>query len=126
MPTGGIVSITTQNSLLDADPVTELGEIAPGRYATITLSDTGTGMPKDVLARVFEPFYTTKEVGKGSGLGLSQVYGFARQSGGHISIQSVVGEGTVVRLYLPWTEPVEALVSSREDRVRGRGGHNLR
>jgi PAS domain S-box-containing protein len=110
MPTGGIVSITTQNALVVADPVTEVGEIAPGRYATITLSDDGTGMPKDVLARVFEPFYTTKEVGKGSGLGLSQVYGFARQSGGHISIQSVVGEGTVVRLYLPWTEPVEALV----------------
>ena len=112
MPSGGIVSITTQNALLDADPVTELAEIAPGRYATITLSDNGTGMPKEVLARVFEPFYTTKEVGKGSGLGLSQVYGFARQSGGHISIQSVAGEGTIVRLYLPWTEPVKALVSN--------------
>ncbi|MFL6305095.1 MAG: ATP-binding protein [Candidatus Sulfotelmatobacter sp.] len=110
MPTGGSVSIKTQNVLLDAAAVSELGEIAPGRYATITLSDTGTGMAKEVLARVFEPFYTTKEVGKGSGLGLSQVYGFARQSGGHISIQSVVGEGTDVRLYLPWTEPVEALV----------------
>ena len=80
-------------------------------------------MPKDVLARVFEPFFTTKEVGKGSGLGLSQVYGFARQSGGHISIQSVVGEGTAVRLYLPWTEPVEATRIKRgsEDRVRGGG-----
>jgi PAS domain S-box-containing protein len=111
MPTGGSVTITTQNALLDADAVTEFGDLAPGRYAAITLSDTGTGMPKDVLARVFEPFFTTKEVGKGSGLGLSQVYGFARQSGGHISIQSKVGEGTAVRLYLPWTARIEALVS---------------
>lgn len=110
MPNGGSISITTRNIMLDADAVIQLGEIAPGRYATITLSDTGTGMGEQVLAHVFEPFYTTKEVGKGSGLGLSQVYGFARQSGGHISIHSVVGEGTKVRLYLPWTEPVEALV----------------
>jgi PAS domain S-box-containing protein len=111
MPNGGRVSITTQNASLDADALAD-GEITPGRYASITVSDTGTGMPKDILARVCEPFFTTKEVGKGSGLGLSQVYGFARQSGGHISIQSIVGEGTAVCLYLPWTEPVEVLVSN--------------
>ena len=112
MPNGGRLSIATQNELLSADAVAKLGQIAPGRYATVTLSDTGTGMPKEVLARVFEPFFTTKEVGKGSGLGLSQVYGFARQSGGHISIQSTIGEGTAVRLYLPWTEAVEVLLSN--------------
>jgi PAS domain S-box-containing protein len=75
-----------------------------GRYVAVTLTDTGTGMPPDMLARVFEPFFTTKEVGKGSGLGLSQVYGFARQSNGHITIHSEVGKGTIVALYLPWTE----------------------
>ena len=117
MPTGGTLSVTTRNVLLDGDAVTELGEIAPGRYATITLRDTGTGMPKDILARVFEPFFTTKEVGKGSGLGLSQVYGFARQSSGHITIQSKVGEGTAVRLYLPWTEPSPAAVSKEKGKT---------
>jgi PAS domain S-box-containing protein len=112
MPNGGRISITTLNVSLDAQAAAELGETEPGRYATITVSDTGTGMSKEILARVFEPFFTTKEVGKGSGLGLSQVYGFARQSGGHISVESTVGEGTAVRLYLPWTEPIEAPLSN--------------
>jgi PAS domain S-box-containing protein len=109
MQNSGTVTISTENVLLDAPAAEKLGEIAPGKYVTITLRDTGGGMPPEVLSHVFEPFYTTKEVGKGSGLGLSQVYGFARQSGGHISIQSAVGEGTAVRLYLPWTEVADVV-----------------
>jgi signal transduction histidine kinase len=105
MPRGGRLTIATHNHLVDADVAASLGEITPGRYVVVTLTDSGTGMPHDVLSRVFEPFFTTKEVGKGSGLGLSQVYGFARQSNGHIAIESDVGKGTVVRLYLPWTKP---------------------
>lgn len=111
MPKGGSLTIATQNSLLDDDAAAGLGEIAPGRYVSVTLTDTGAGIPHDVLSRVFEPFFTTKEVGKGSGLGLSQVYGFARQSDGHITIQSDVGKGTTVCLYLPWIEPTEAVVT---------------
>lgn len=99
----GSLTITTHNEFVEANSA-DLGDLSPGRYVAVTLTDTGTGMPPDVLARVFEPFFTTKEVGKGSGLGLSQVYGFARQSNGHITIHSEVGKGTTVALYLPWTE----------------------
>jgi PAS domain S-box-containing protein len=111
MPKGGTLTVATENAFLDADATIGLGETAPGRYVAVSLADTGTGMPTDVLAHVFEPFFTTKDVGKGSGLGLSQVYGFARQSGGHITIQSEVGKGTAVRLYLPWTAPAAAIVA---------------
>jgi len=107
MPKGGSLKVTTENRTLDDAAASLLGDVVPGRYVVVTLTDTGTGMPQDVVARVFEPFFTTKEVGKGSGLGLSQVYGFARQSGGHVAVQSEVGKGTSVRLYLPWTEPVQ-------------------
>jgi CheY-like chemotaxis protein len=109
MANGGKLTVGTENCLLDKDEAAALGDIAPGRYVAVTLTDTGAGIPSHVLSRVFEPFYTTKEVGKGSGLGLSQVYGFARQSGGHVSIRSEVGRGTSVCLYFPWTEPVEAV-----------------
>jgi PAS domain S-box-containing protein len=107
MPKGGSLRVATENAILDGTDAALLGDVIPGRYVIVTLTDTGAGMPKDVVARVFEPFFTTKEVGKGSGLGLSQVYGFARQSGGHVAVQSEVGKGTSVRLYLPWTEPVQ-------------------
>jgi PAS domain S-box-containing protein len=110
MPRGGKLTIATENELVDREAATILGEITPGRYVSLALTDTGTGMPPDVLARVFEPFFTTKEVGKGSGLGLSQVYGFARQSEGHIAVTSDVGKGTRVRLYLPWIEWAESIV----------------
>jgi CheY-like chemotaxis protein len=124
MPKGGKLTIATENELVDSEAATLLGEIMPGRYVSLALTDTGTGMPPDVLARVFEPFFTTKEVGKGSGLGLSQVYGFARQSEGHIAITSDVGKGTTVRLYLPWIECADSVVLQDVEVVGSNGvGH---
>ena len=117
MPKGGSLTISTENIALDADAARQLGEVEPGRYVSVALADTGAGMAADVLARVFEPFFTTKDVGKGSGLGLSQVYGFARQSGGHITVHSEVGGGTKVRLYLPWTAPAEAVAVKEADAI---------
>ena len=95
---GGRVSIETDSVTLDTG--SGIG-VAPGRYVRVTVNDTGCGMAPEVLERAFEPFYTTKEVGKGSGLGLSQVYGFVKQSGGHIELSSEFGIGTTVRLHLP-------------------------
>jgi CheY-like chemotaxis protein len=99
MPNGGRLTIETANCVFDADQA--LLEIKPGQYVMIAVGDTGVGMPPEALARAFEPFFTTKDVGKGTGLGLSMVYGFVKQSGGHARIQSEVGKGTVVRLYVP-------------------------
>jgi PAS domain S-box-containing protein len=124
MPKGGKLTIATENELVDREAASILGEIVPGRYVSLALTDTGTGMPPDVLARVFEPFFTTKEVGKGSGLGLSQVYGFVRQSEGHIAITSDVGKGTTVRLYLPWIEWAAPVVLQDVEVVGSNGvGH---
>ena len=101
MPDGGKLTIETSNMHLDEDYASSNAEVTPGDYVMMTVTDTGTGMPPDVLAHVFEPFFTTKEIGKGTGLGLSMIYGFAKQSGGHAKIYSEVGHGTTVRLYLP-------------------------
>jgi PAS domain S-box-containing protein len=101
MPEGGKLTIEIGNVHLDEDYAAGHAEVAPGDYVMMAVTDTGIGMPPDVLAHAFEPFYTTKEVGKGTGLGLSMVYGFAKQSGGHVKIYSEVGHGTTVRLYLP-------------------------
>jgi PAS domain S-box-containing protein len=98
---GGRLSITTSNVSLDASYQEINKDVVPGNYVLVAVTDNGTGMPKEVLDRVFEPFYTTKEVGKGSGLGLSMVYGFVKQSNGHVSIYSEPGLGTTARLYLP-------------------------
>jgi signal transduction histidine kinase len=101
MPAGGKLTIETANTRLDESYAQQNVEAVPGQYVAICVTDTGTGMSKEVLAQVFEPFFTTKGVGEGSGLGLSQVYGFVKQSGGHVKIYSEPGEGTTVKIYLP-------------------------
>jgi PAS domain S-box-containing protein len=101
MPNGGKITIEANNIFADEEYCRVNPELAPGPYVLICVSDTGTGMPPDVLSRAFEPFFTTKEIGQGTGLGLSQVYGFVKQSGGHLKIYSEVGYGTTVKIYLP-------------------------
>ena len=101
MPSGGNLTIEVANASLNDSYVGKQPDIAPGDYIVLSVSDTGTGMPPEVVARVFEPFFTTKSPGAGTGLGLSMVYGFAKQSNGHVSIYSEVGHGTTVRIYLP-------------------------
>jgi CheY-like chemotaxis protein len=100
MPDGGRITIETSNRWLD-DRTAREHALEPGQYVTVCVSDTGVGIEKDILERVFDPFFTTKPLGEGTGLGLSMVYGFARQSHGHIRIYSEVGKGTMVCLYLP-------------------------
>ena len=100
MPKGGKLTIETGNKWLDERAARER-DLTPGQYATLCVSDTGTGMSADVVARAFDPFFTTKPIGMGTGLGLSMVYGFARQSGGQVRIYSEVSQGTLVCLYLP-------------------------
>jgi PAS domain S-box-containing protein len=107
MPNGGIVTIGTENIVLDRPRQTRPQTLGPGRYVRVTVADTGEGMPADVAARAFEPFFTTKGLGKGSGLGLSMVYGFARQSGGSVEIASEPGRGTEIRLYFPRAKAFE-------------------
>ena len=103
MPGGGKLTIETANTTLDAAYAAENPDAAAGDYVMLAVTDTGTGIAPEDLGRVFEPFFTTKGPGKGSGLGLSMVYGFMKQSGGHMKIYSEVGHGTVVRLYFPRT-----------------------
>jgi signal transduction histidine kinase/CheY-like chemotaxis protein len=101
MPDGGKLTIETANASLSEDYSRDHIDIPAGQYVMIAVTDTGTGMPPEIIAKAFEPFFTTKTVGRGTGLGLSQVYGFVRQSGGHVKIYSEIGQGTTVKVYLP-------------------------
>jgi PAS domain S-box-containing protein len=101
MPNGGTLTIVTSNRHLDEDYVAAHADLAPGDYTLIEVSDTGTGIPPELLNHIFDPFFTTKEQGKGTCLGLSMVFGFTKQSAGHINVYSEVGHGTTFRLYLP-------------------------
>ena len=100
MPDGGRLVIATANARLDS-VTADTPALSPGEYICITVTDTGVGMSAEVAARAFDPFFTTKPIGQGTGLGLSMIYGFARQSNGHVTIDSRIGQGTSVRLYLP-------------------------
>ena len=100
MPEGGRLTIETCNSHLDSRAARER-DIKPGQYVCICVTDTGVGMSADIIEKAFEPFFTTKPIGQGTGLGLSMIYGFARQSEGHVKLYSEVGQGTTVKLYLP-------------------------
>ncbi len=111
MPEGGRLTIETANTRLDHYYAATQPDVAPGDYVAISVSDNGAGMTPEVAARAFDPFFTTKAVGAGTGLGLSMVYGFTRQSEGHVRIYSEPGQGSSVRLYLP-----------RQDRAAGLAG----
>ncbi|QRE73615.1 hybrid sensor histidine kinase/response regulator [Methylobacterium aquaticum] len=106
MPDGGTVTIRTENHVFDIDELPS-GLAQTGRYVSVSVTDTGLGMPPEILARVMEPFFTTKEEGRGTGLGLAMVYGFAKQSGGTVVIESRAGHGTTVRLYFPMSDSEE-------------------
>jgi CheY-like chemotaxis protein len=101
MPDGGRLTIETANTHLDENYARQQDEVSAGDYVAISVSDTGTGMSPEVIAQAFEPFFTTKPTGVGTGLGLSMIYGFVKQSHGHVHIYSEVGSGTTIRLYLP-------------------------
>ena len=127
MPAGGKLTIETADSHLDQEYAAHNADVMPGDYVVLAVTDTGSGMSPEVLARAFEPFFTTKGIGKGSGLGLSMIYGFARQSGGHLKIYSEVGHGTTVRLYLPRQVSAPAAIFAPRARAfdHPRGGETI-
>ena len=122
----GKITIDATNTRFDADSVPEESGLVPGEYVAISVTDTGVGMTPDVVELAFEPFFTTKPLGEGSGLGLSTAYGFAKQSGGHIEIDSEPGRGTIVRLYLPRAAQEQAIPIKRdEEELEQLGGHEV-
>ncbi|CCE12026.1 putative sensor histidine kinase with a response regulator receiver domain [Bradyrhizobium sp. STM 3843] len=126
MPHGGKLTLETKPATLDADYARLNNDVMPGNYIMIAVSDSGEGIPSHMLDKVFEPFFTTKEIGRGSGLGLSMVYGFAKQSNGHVKIYSEEGHGTTIRLYLPLASgPAEATVDEVRKTEVERGNESI-
>ncbi|WP_439578470.1 ATP-binding protein [Elioraea sp.] len=123
MPRGGRITIETADVLLDEDVAARDEEVAPGPYVMLAVSDTGMGMTPEVLARAVDPFFTTKQQGKGTGLGLSMVWGFVKQSRGHLKIYSEQGHGTTVKLYLPRAEPQDGTAAAPAVAASVRGGN---
>lgn len=116
------VTVQTQNVEITSHDLAMYHQLAPGRYVSLAVSDTGAGMPPDVVSRVMEPFFTTKDEGQGTGLGLSMVYGFVKQSGGTVRIYSEVGEGTTVRLYFPASSEFANDLQAAKSRAIDKGG----
>ncbi len=123
MPRGGRLTIATSNGHLDAESLLKNADVIAGDYVVIEVSDNGAGMPPGVITKIFEPFFTTKGRGKGTGLGLAMVFGFMKQSGGHINVQSKVGSGTAFRLYLPRVATDRATISQTPAPAQAGGGH---
>ncbi len=123
MPHGGKITLETRNVYLDEGYASIHSEVAVGNYVMIAVTDTGTGISPENLEKVFDPFFTTKEVGKGTGLGLSMVFGFVKQSGGHVKIYSEVGHGTSVKIYLPRSSGLQETASEAEASSNVRGGN---
>ena len=122
MPEGGRLLIETANTLLDEAYVQDQVDVTAGEYVQVSVSDSGTGMAADTLSQAFDPFFTTKMMGKGSGLGLSMVYGFVKQSGGHARIYSEEDEGTTIRLYFPRTGATDEVPYETPQEIEPRGG----
>jgi nitrogen-specific signal transduction histidine kinase/CheY-like chemotaxis protein len=123
MPKGGRLDITTSNVVLDASYAALHPDVSPGAYSCIEISDTGSGIPPEIIGRIFEPFFTTKEPGSGTGLGLSMAFGFVKQSGGHLSVYSEPGLGTTFRLYLQSTLAGDAALAGPPDADAAVGGN---
>jgi len=122
MPEGGQLTIETINTRLDTTYALLNDGVAEGDYVAISVSDTGTGMPDDVIEKAFDPFFTTKPIGQGTGLGLSMIYGFMKQSGGHVRIYSETGKGTTVKLYLRRALNAAVQDNTKLDAEAPRGG----
>lgn len=122
MPEGGLLSISTGNVTIDSSDHGARQNEVSGSYVVVSVTDTGTGMAPEIVAKVFEPFFTTKPIGQGTGLGLSMIYGFARQSGGHVRIDSKVGQGTTVGLFLPRAN-IDAVTPRKADAPLSPQGH---
>lgn len=126
MDGAGKLTIEAGNASLDDAYAAEHLEVTPGQYVMLAVTDTGSGIPADIIEKVFDPFFTTKEPGKGTGLGLSMVFGFVKQSGGHVKLYSEQGEGTTVRLYLPRTRQAEEIIQIDPKNVpHAQGGETI-